>query len=186
MICAVEAARRGLAVALVDHQARAGRELALAGGGMGNVTNRLLDVRHYVGADLSPCRAAFRRFGPDAVLALLAELNIPWEERGFGQIFCLRPARELADGLSRLGREAGVSFRLGKRVDERSGPHDGTGPGLLCSRLRSEAGTLLAPQLVIATGGPACPQAGATDFGGRPGRALGAPGDALPPRARAR
>ena len=82
LICAVEAARRGLAVALVDHQARAGRKLALAGGGMGNVTNRLLDVRHYVGADLSPCRAAFRRFGPDAVLALLAELNIPWEERG--------------------------------------------------------------------------------------------------------
>ena len=65
LICAVEAARRGLAVALVDHQARAGRKLALAGGGMGNVTNRLLDVRHYVGADLSPCRAAFRRFGPD-------------------------------------------------------------------------------------------------------------------------
>ena len=33
LICAVEAARRGLAVALVDHQARAGRKLALAGGG---------------------------------------------------------------------------------------------------------------------------------------------------------
>ncbi|MBS5050289.1 MAG: aminoacetone oxidase family FAD-binding enzyme [Desulfovibrionaceae bacterium] len=165
LICAVEAARRGLAVALVDHQARAGRKLALAGGGMGNVTNRLLDVRHYVGADLSPCRAAFRRFGPDAVLALLAELNIPWEERGFGQIFCLRPARELADGLERLGREAGVSFRLGKRVDEAART---TGPdGTSLFRLRSEAGTLLAPQLVIATGGPACPQAGATDFGGR-------------------
>lgn len=165
LVCALEAARRGLAVALVDHQVRAGRKLALAGGGMGNVTNRMLDGRHYVGADPSPCRTAFRRFGPDEVLRLLAELDIPWEERGFGQIFCLRPARELADGLERRAREAGVSFALGHTVDEVR--HE-AGPGARSLfRLRAGARRLRAPRLVVATGGPACPQAGATDFGGR-------------------
>lgn len=195
LVCALAAARRGLRVALADHQSRAGRKLALAGGGMGNVTNRHLDARHYVGADLSPCRTAFRHYGPDAVLALLDELGIPWEERDFGQIFCLRPARELADGLERLGREAGVAFYLGCRVDGLGrSPHatgdtgdtkgtggagdttaetDGMGalPGADTAgrlfRLRLGADSLNAPQLVIATGSPACPQAGATDFGAR-------------------
>lgn len=176
LLCALTAARRGLRAAIADHQSRAGRKLALAGGGMGNVTNRNLDERHYVGADLSPCRAAFRRYGPDAVLALLAELGIPWEERGFGQIFCLRPAREMADGLERLGREAGVAFYLGRRVDDiervslntagAGGAKNRDGAeGLF--RLRAGADRLSAPQLVIATGGPARPQAGATDFGAR-------------------
>ena len=65
LICARNAARRGLSVALVDRHDRPGVKLSMAGGGRGNFTNRTLSEEHYVTDDPSLVRAvlrAIRRF----------------------------------------------------------------------------------------------------------------------------
>lgn len=123
LFCAREAARRGIRVAVAERQDRTGRKLSMAGGGMGNVTNRTLSPEHYVGENPAFCRAALRGFGCDDALRLLRELGIPWEEREFGQIFCLRPAALLARRLTDQCREAGVIFHLGEapRIKRRRG-----------------------------------------------------------------
>lgn len=165
LFCARQAARRGLTVALLDRQDRPGRKLSMAGGGMGNVTNRVLDARHYVGGDCSVCGQAFRHFGTDDVLRLLAGLDIPWEERDFGQIFGLRPAAGLAAGLARQCREAGVETLFGREIGNIR--RERLPEGGFRFSLRAGDCTLSAPQLVVATGSPAWPQAGSSDFGAR-------------------
>ena len=42
LLCARNAARRGLRVALIDSHEEPGVKLAIAGGGKGNITNRIL------------------------------------------------------------------------------------------------------------------------------------------------
>lgn len=73
-----EAARRGLVVALVEAQDRAGRKLSMAGGGMGNITNRTLSPEHFVGSRPAFCKSvlasASERNPPSA---LLSELQLP-------------------------------------------------------------------------------------------------------------
>ena len=84
LFAAREAGRRGLSAVLLEAQDRAGRKLSMAGGGMGNITNRNLSSEHFVSEAPGFCRGPLRRFGTDAALSLLAELRIPWEEREFG------------------------------------------------------------------------------------------------------
>ena len=77
LFAAREAARRGLSVALIEAQDRAGRKLSMAGGGMGNITNRNLSPAYFTGEVPEFCKGALRRFGTSDALALLAELRIP-------------------------------------------------------------------------------------------------------------
>ena len=92
LICARNAARRGLSVALVDRHERPGVKLSMAGGGRGNFTNRTLTEKHYLTDDPSLVRAVLRSFPCEKTLELLRALRLPFEERDFGQIFGLRPA----------------------------------------------------------------------------------------------
>ena len=110
LFAAREAGRRGLSAVLLEAQDRAGRKLSMAGGGMGNITNRNLSSEHFVSEAPGFCRGPLRRFGTDAALSLLAELRIPWEEREFGQIFCLEPASVLARRMLDAALAVGASF----------------------------------------------------------------------------
>lgn len=158
LFCALSAAKRGRRVLVADRQA-AGRKLALAGGGKGNITNRILDPRHYISENPAACARALRGFGTNDALELLASFRIPWEERDFGQIFCLRRAEAFASALEAACREAGVDFALGDAVSTiRYAEGDFSA--------KCGAGLAHASRLVLATGSPAYPQIGASDFGG--------------------
>lgn len=165
LLCARNAARRGLSVALVDSHDRPGVKLAMAGGGRGNFTNRTLTERHYLTGDPALVRAVLRAFPCEKVLDLLRELGLPFEERDFGQIFGLRPASLMAERLAMQGDDAGVDFYLGRTATAFSLPSaspafgrsaDGGMFSFLAGRER-----ITARHLVIAAGSPACPAAGA-------------------------
>ena len=166
LFAAREAGRRGLSAVLLEAQDRAGRKLSMAGGGMGNITNRNLSSEHFVSEAPGFCRGPLRRFGTDAALSLLAELRIPWEEREFGQIFCLEPASVLARRMLDAALAVGASFFSGCSVRE-------------CLREEGEfrvacgENSFSAPRMLIACGGPACPQAGAGDCGAHLAARLG-------------
>lgn len=161
LFCAHEAAKRGVRVLIIDKQDHAGRKLSMAGGGMGNFTNRHLGPEHYTGENPDFTRFSLRAFNNEAALTLLDTLNIPWEEREFGQIFALRPASVFTETLQQRARELGVDFRFGKKP--KIVRHSSSAQALFHVQLDHEC--FAAPQLVLATGSPAWPQCGADDSG---------------------
>ena len=172
LLCARNAARRGLRVALIDSHETPGVKLAIAGGGKGNISNRILAENRYVGEDTGILRSALKSFSCDDALELMRELGLPWEERDFGQIFGLKSAAIMAERLAIQCDDAGVDFYLGSTAKSISLPDSGeaeAGP-VFGRNGRREYFTLFAGQakvtarqLVVAAGSPACPQLGAND-----------------------
>ncbi len=170
LLCARDAARRGLRVALIDSHSQPGAKLAIAGGGKGNVTNRILGEDRYVGEDTGILRSALKAFSCSDALDLLRELGLPWEERDFGQIFGLKSAALIAERLAIQCDDAGVDFYLGCTASSitapapqgdvpafgKNGPQD-------CFVLYAGQEKIRCRQLVVAAGSPACPQTGASD-----------------------
>ena len=172
LICARNAARRGLSVALIDSHEQPGVKLSSAGGGKGNITNRILAENRYVGEDTGILRSAFKGFSCDDALELMRELGLPWEERDFGQIFGLKSASIMAERLAIQCDDAGVDFYLGQTAKNITRPEsDGEASGLAFGKngpqeqftLFAGQSKITARQLVIAAGSPACPQLGAND-----------------------
>ena len=172
LLCARNAARQGLSVALIDSHEEPGVKLAIAGGGKGNITNRILSENRYVGEDTGILRSALKVFSCDDALELMRELGLPWEERDFGQIFGLKSAAIMAERLAIQCDDAGVDFYLGHTAknisrpetsETSSGPAFGKNGPQKHFVLFAGQEKVTARQLVIAAGSPACPQLGASD-----------------------
>ena len=177
LICARNAARRGLSVAIVDRHDRPGVKLSMAGGGRGNFTNRTLSEEHYVTDDPSFVRAVLRAYPCEWTLELLRSLRLPFEERDFGQIFGLRPAAFLADRLAVQCDDAGVDFYLGCTASSftlpSAAPAFGRGADEDAFSFFAGGEKVTARRLVLAAGSPAWPASGASDAAARLAAAWG-------------
>ncbi|EMG38805.1 flavoprotein, HI0933 family [Desulfocurvibacter africanus PCS] len=158
LMCAMEAAKRGRRVAVLDHAGKAGRKLRLTGGGKCNFTNLDVSAANYVSANPHFCKSALARFDQYAAMEMLSSHGIAWEEREHGRLFCLGSAGEVAGLLTTLCHRQGVDILLDctiGKVDCEQG----------LFRAATSQGVFLAPSLVVATGSPAWPQVGATRLG---------------------
>lgn len=158
LMCAKEAAARGRRTAVVDHAGKIGLKLRLTGGGKCNFTNLDVSADNYVSGNPHFCKSALARFDQYATMDFLASHGIAWEEREHGRLFCLGSAGDVAGLLTTLCKRAGVEFHLEREIRGASS-QDGS---FLVATDREE---FLASSLVVATGGPAWPQAGASGIG---------------------
>ncbi|MEG6548777.1 NAD(P)/FAD-dependent oxidoreductase [Desulfocurvibacter africanus] len=168
LMCAMEAAKRGRRVAVLDHAGKAGRKLRLTGGGKCNFTNLDVSAANYVSANPHFCKSALARFDQYAAMEMLSSHGIAWEEREHGRLFCLGSAGEVAGLLTTLCHRQGVDILLDctiREVDREQG----------LFRAATSQGVFLAPSLVVATGSPAWPQVGATRLGLEIARHFGLP-----------
>ena len=168
LLCARNAARAQLRVALIDSHEDPGAKLSLAGGGRGNITNRIIAENRYVSEHPERVRAVLRLFPCEKALDIMRELSLPFEERDFGQIFGLRPACLVAERLAMQCDDAGVDFYLGRTAREIAPPSSSQNPAFGRSREKSGLFSLMAGnepvtarRLVVATGSPAFPAVGA-------------------------
>ena len=161
LVCGATAARQGRRVAFLDHAAKPARKLLISGGGKCNLTNLHLSYTDYAGENPQFARSALAGLTPAELLEQVRGKGIPLEEREHGQIFCKRSAHDMAVFLLDACHEAGCSFFLGQRlvaVEYHAGE--------ACPfRVRTEGGSYEAASLVVATGGRAWPQVGATALG---------------------
>ncbi|MDR2679252.1 MAG: NAD(P)/FAD-dependent oxidoreductase [Tannerella sp.] len=166
LMAAIEAAKRGRRVLVVDHAGRVGRKLLVSGGGKCNVTNTYISASDYFGADNSFCKHALNRFTTGSILGLLHKADIKTEERDHGRIFCKKGADELVSYLLQTSEKYGVHFSLNTEVSEVS--------YTTCFQVKCGNGMWYESQnLLVATGGLAWPQTGATDLGYRIARQFG-------------
>ena len=165
LFCAALAGQRGLRVLLVDHAERVAEKIRISGGGRCNFTNRDIDVRapqrHFIGENPNFCRSALSRYTPQHFIALVEKHGIAYHEKHKGQLFCDGPSQQIVDLLLAECAAGGV---------ERWQPCAVRAVAALPTggyRIETARGPVESPQLVVATGGLAIPQIGASDFGYR-------------------
>lgn len=169
--CAKTAAQRGLSVCVIDHARKAGKKIRIAGGGKGNFTN--LDVSHtnYICGNPHFTKSALARFSPWEMVEYLSIHGIAWEEREHNQLFCLRSANDIVTALTEDCKQAGVTFFFGHTIQTVAAKQQAQDTQE--NTVETDQGSFSAPALVLALGGPAWPQSGATDLGYRLAKQLG-------------
>ena len=158
LMAAIHAAMRGRRTLVVDHANRAGKKMLVSGGGKCNVTNRHIATTDYFGVDNKFCKYALRHFSTASILRMLQEANIETEERELGRIFCKKGANEIVSYLVRTAENQGVHFLMNTTLSDVR--HDESSFFVKCEERLFES-----KHLLLATGGLAWPQTGATPLG---------------------
>ena len=158
MMCALEAARRGRRVAVLDHAAKAGGKIIISGGGRCNFTNLGASPAQFVSKNEHFCKSALSRFTAQDFIRMVEAAGIAYHERKHGQLFCDASAQQLIDMLVDGCRRAGARFFLQHEIT--SVRKADAGYLVLTSR-----GEFSAASLVVATGGLSIPKFGATGVG---------------------
>lgn len=179
MMCALQAARRGRKVVLLDHGNKVGRKVAVSGGGKCNFTNMELGAANYYSRNPHFCKSALARYSQWDAIDFFSRCGIGWEERDHGRIFTTSGAQEVVNCLFDSCRSMGVRIGLNRSI--RSVQRNGQ--GFQVQTNQPEA--LHAENVVVALGGPSWPQVGATSTGYDIARSFGldmvAPRPALTP-----
>lgn len=166
MMAAGVAGQRGLRVVLVDHASRLAEKIRISGGGRCNFTNIGTGPGNFLSRNPDFCRSALRGYTPRDFIELIERHGVHWHEKHRGQLFCDDSSESIIEVLRRECQAGGVHWRMPCTVREVC-VEDGA------YVLETTQGRLRARQLVLATGGMAIPQMGATDFALRLARQFG-------------
>ena len=204
MMCAIEAARRGRSVLLLDHSEKLAEKIRISGGGRCNFTNLHAKPENYLSGNPDFCRSALARYTPRDFIALLQKHGIRYHEKTLGQLFCDEGSEAIIEMLKSECDAAGVRWCMPCNIQEiyspppsEVAPKAGNPPGAeapagltqgLGERVGSKRfnlttnhGTFHTHSLVIATGGLSIPKIGATPFGYKIAQQFGIPVTRLKP-----
>jgi len=166
LFCAIEAARRGRRVVVLDHSRAAGEKIRISGGGRCNFTNLHIQPDRFLSDNPRFARSALSRYTQHDFIARINAAGIAWHEKTLGQLFCDGSARQIVDMLLRDLHQAGGELRLGVSPGAVTRGADGF-------TVETDAGPFRAPALVLATGGKSIPKMGASDYGYRVAESFG-------------
>jgi len=167
MICAAVAGQRGARVVLIDHATKLAEKIRISGGGRCNFTN--VDAalpERYLSENPHFARSALSRYTPADFVALVKRHRIAFHEKHKGQLFCDDSAEQIIAMLQAECGAGNVQWLMPCAVNAVRRAGQGY-------ELDTDAGTLGANRVVIATGGLSIPKIGATDFGYRVARQFG-------------
>lgn len=159
LMCAIEAAKRGRAVVVLDHARKPGNKIRMSGGGRCNFTNYSVAAENYLSNNPHFCKSAISRYTQWDFIALVQKYNIPYHERDHGQLFCDNTAKDILDMLLAECDRHGVEILLKIDVDKIERQADDH------YKLNTSRGEFCSQSLVIASGGLSIPTTGASPFG---------------------
>jgi predicted Rossmann fold flavoprotein len=164
-MCAIEAARRGKTVAVLERGEKVGKKILISGGGRCNFTNRHCTAANFLSENPHFAKSALARYSSGDFIALVESHGIPYHEKTLGQLFCDGSAREIVQMLRDKYDRVGVKIFLNCDV--------GGIEKKEFFRVETNLDGFEAPSLVVATGGPSIPKMGATPFGYRVAKQFG-------------
>jgi predicted Rossmann fold flavoprotein len=157
MMCAIQAARRGRTVLLVDHASSAGDKIRISGGGKCNFTN--LDIRYdkFISKNPRFMASCLSRYTQWDFIDWIVSCGIMYHEKTLGQLFCDNSSKDILEMLNKAMSDAGVVLELNTSVNniKRS----------LSFEIELSTSFVTCESLVIASGGKSIPKMGATGFG---------------------
>ncbi|HLS42279.1 MAG TPA: NAD(P)/FAD-dependent oxidoreductase [Paenalcaligenes sp.] len=157
MMAASVAGQRGLRVVLVDHANKLAEKIRISGGGRCNFTNSGTTPANFISQNPNFCRSALSAYRPHDFLQLLKSYRISWHEKHKGQLFCDDSSSSIIQMLREECDKGNVAWRMPYSIDTVQSTENGF-------ELHGSQGVIHSKELVIATGGMAMPQLGASDF----------------------
>ena len=167
MMCAIEAARRGRRVLLIDHARSVGEKIRISGGGRCNFTNLEIEGDRFLSNNHRFALSALSRYSQWDFIEMVARHGISYHEKTLGQLFCDTSAREIIAMLGQKMQQAGVEIWLETSLSTARN-HDRF-------VLQTSRGLVESDSFVVATGGKSIPKMGATDFGCQLASSFGLP-----------
>src|SRR5271168_2706671 len=116
LMCALEAGRRGLRVAVLERAEKAGKKILISGGGRCNFTNLHCQPENFISSNPHFAKSALARYTPADFIALMEKHGIPYHEKTLGQLFCDRSAHDILGMLLAECTAANVHIRLSTRI----------------------------------------------------------------------
>lgn len=158
LFCAIEAARRGRRVIVVDHAKKPAEKIRISGGGRCNFTNLETAPDRFWSQNPHFAKSALARFTQWDFIERVERHGIGWHEKTLGQLFCDTSAQDIIEMLLSDLRSNGGALWLDTRVVgiEQAGAH---------WTVSTSRGAVACESVVIATGGKSIPKMGATGFG---------------------
>jgi predicted Rossmann fold flavoprotein len=166
MMCAAVAGQRGKHVVLIDHAEKLAEKIRISGGGRCNFTNLDTTPQNFLSQNPHFCKSALSRYTPKDFIDLIKRHAIPFHEKHKGQLFCDRSAEDIIHMLKAECDSGNVSWRMPTAVRK-------VGKQGEAFHITTDAGEIIAQQVVIATGGLSIPKIGATDFAFRIAKQFG-------------
>ncbi len=166
LMCAGIAGQRGRSVVLIDHAERLAEKIRISGGGRCNFTNRDVGPANFISRNPHFARSALERYTAADFVALVRCHRIAFHEKHRGQLFCDESSDRIIAMLVAECDAGGVHWRRPVRLLDLA--PDGAG-----FRIDTDAGSLAAARVVVATGGLSIPKIGATDFAYRTAKRFG-------------
>ncbi|MES2207333.1 MAG: NAD(P)/FAD-dependent oxidoreductase [Pseudomonadota bacterium] len=168
MMCASVAGQRGKRVLLVDHATRLAEKIRISGGGRCNFTNVNTSPAQFFSANPAFCRSALSQYSAKDFIDLVKRHRIDFHEKHKGQLFCDDSSQAIIRMLEQECEAGSVKWQMPCKVISLQQEEKGF-------RIELEGGAVKADRVVIATGGMAIPQIGATDWGLKCAKTFGIP-----------
>jgi len=159
LICAIEAAKRGRQVLVLDSANKAGKKILMSGGGRCNFTNYDVGSEHYLSHNPHFCKSALSRYTQWDFIAQVEDYKIPYHEREHGQLFCNDSSKDILTMLLSECANYKVNIQLNCQIQQ---VHKQQSGGF---ELETSTGSYHCQSLVIASGGLSIPKMGASAFG---------------------
>jgi len=159
LMCAIEAAKRGQHVLVLDHANKAGKKILMSGGGRCNFTNYNINSENYISHNNHFVKSALSRFTQWDFIAMVEAYKIPYHEREHGQLFCNDSSKDILDLLLNECKKENVKIQLNTKIiktEQKSDHH---------FIIKANTENYHCQSLVIASGGLSIPKMGASPFG---------------------
>jgi len=160
LMCAIEAAKRGRNVTVLDHANKAGKKILMSGGGRCNFTNLEISPENYISQNPHFCKSALSRYTQWDFIAMVDSHHIPWHERDEGKLFCNESAKDILDMLLGECHKNRVDIQLDCEIQTVKNDSQGF-------IVKTSSGNYKTKSLVVASGGLSIPKMCATPFGYR-------------------
>ena len=165
LMCALEAAKRGRSVLLLEHNDKIGEKIRISGGGRCNFTNFRAEAANYISNNPHFCKSALARYPSSSFIALVEKHGIQYHEKKLGQLFCDGSSQQIIDMLLKECKTFGVEIQTNVKVSNiRKGDK---------FAVNTSFDEIETHSLVVASGGLSIAKLGASPFGYRTAEQFG-------------
>jgi len=158
LMCAIEAAKRGRRVLVLDKANKPGKKILMSGGGRCNFTNLNISPQCYLSHNPHFCKSALSRYTQWDFIAMVEKHGIAYYEKTLGQLFCVNKSSDIVGMLLSECQELDVEIWLKQTIHSVRRVRESFLISLEGQQIQCQS-------LVIASGGLSIPTMGASPFG---------------------